>query len=454
MLKKIKIQGLFGKFDYEIELKQEGLTILTGPNGYGKTTILKIFDAVANADEKFFKQLPFQLIVLEDDGIKISKAKGDLNIIRPPEDNTLKKDAITQLQEEWPERFSSLLQIADNLWCDQKTGAYYTIKDLEKQFIAAGVTRRDASDAVLQLHLIISLLPFFRDIYFIKEQRLIRRSKNSHPREAMLERSVSTFEEYIKELNAREAMPEHFTLTIEEYTKELARILNGMLAYASKLGQELDSSFPKRLFDETNGLSEEEFKKRYDVIQDKQKALQSYGLSKTTEDSRPFFKPENAKALLVYLNDTEKKLAVFDPLLQKLQVFASILNDRAFAFKKLQIAPEFGFKFQTEDGQEITLSNLSSGEQQTVVVWYELIFRAKPNTLVLIDEPEISLHVAWQKEMIRDLLKIVQLQKLKIIIATHSPQIIGIYWDLVVDLYDLSKGCPHDYERLPEEEKC
>ena len=227
-----------------------------------------------------------------------------------------------------------------------------------------------------------------------------------------------------------------------------------MLAYASKLGQELDSSFPKRLFDETNGLSEEEFKKRYDVIQDKQKALQSYGLSKTTEDSRPFFKPENAKALLVYLNDTEKKLAVFDPLLQKLQVFASILNDRAFAFKKLQIAPEFGFKFQTEDGQEITLSNLSSGEQQTVVVWYELIFRAKPNTLVLIDEPEISLHVEWQKEMIRDLLKIVQLQKLKIIIATHSPQIIGIYWDLVVDLYDLSKGCPHDYERLPEEEKC
>jgi predicted ATP-binding protein involved in virulence len=42
MLKKIKIEGLFNKFNYDIELKEEGITILTGPNGYGKTTILKM----------------------------------------------------------------------------------------------------------------------------------------------------------------------------------------------------------------------------------------------------------------------------------------------------------------------------------------------------------------------------------------------------------------------------
>jgi len=49
-LKGIKIQKLFGQFDYTISLNQEdGITILSGPNGYGKTTILNII-------YNFFKQ--------------------------------------------------------------------------------------------------------------------------------------------------------------------------------------------------------------------------------------------------------------------------------------------------------------------------------------------------------------------------------------------------------------
>lgn len=39
----IRMEKLFGQFDYDITLNQnEGITILTGPNGYGKTTILNI----------------------------------------------------------------------------------------------------------------------------------------------------------------------------------------------------------------------------------------------------------------------------------------------------------------------------------------------------------------------------------------------------------------------------
>ena len=42
-LSSVRINNLFGQFDYNIALNQdEGITILTGPNGYGKTTILKI----------------------------------------------------------------------------------------------------------------------------------------------------------------------------------------------------------------------------------------------------------------------------------------------------------------------------------------------------------------------------------------------------------------------------
>ena len=52
----------------------------------------------------------------------------------------------------------------------------------------------------------------------------------------------------------------------------------------------------------------------------------------------------------------------------------------------------------------------------------------------MIDEPEISLHVAWQQEFLHDLEKITDLAKFDVLIATHSPQIIHDRWDLTQEL--------------------
>ena len=80
------------------------------------------------------------------------------------------------------------------------------------------------------------------------------------------------------------------------------------------------------------------------------------------------------------------------------------------------------------------LDQLSSGEQHEVVLLYELIFNVKDDVLVLIDEPEISLHVTWQKEFLSDLLRIIELQNIQVMIATHSPAIINGRWDLTCNL--------------------
>jgi predicted ATP-binding protein involved in virulence len=102
--------------------------------------------------------------------------------------------------------------------------------------------------------------------------------------------------------------------------------------------------------------------------------------------------------------------------------------------------PDKGFIFKTTDGKtELKLSELSSGEQHQIILLYELIFNLAPDTLVLIDEPEISLHVAWQELFISDLLKIMQLQKTQAIVATHSPQIIDVHSELKYDLYKSQK---------------
>jgi predicted ATP-binding protein involved in virulence len=55
--------------------------------------------------------------------------------------------------------------------------------------------------------------------------------------------------------------------------------------------------------------------------------------------------------------------------------------------------------------------------------------------LVLIDEPEISLHVGWQKEFLADIIRIANVSSLRFIIATHSPQIINKWWPRAVALH-------------------
>ena len=65
-IKRLTITKLFGQFDYDIPLDNpEGIRIITGPNGYGKTMILKILDSFFNQQFDFFETLVFETIIIE-----------------------------------------------------------------------------------------------------------------------------------------------------------------------------------------------------------------------------------------------------------------------------------------------------------------------------------------------------------------------------------------------------
>ena len=95
----------------------------------------------------------------------------------------------------------------------------------------------------------------------------------------------------------------------------------------------------------------------------------------------------------------------------------------------MSIDPELGFVFKTSRGLSLSPENLSSGEQHELVLLYDLLFNVEPGTLVLIDEPEISLHVGWQQKFLSDVSDIARLTSLRFVVATHSPQIIHKWWE-------------------------
>ena len=117
----------------------------------------------------------------------------------------------------------------------------------------------------------------------------------------------------------------------------------------------------------------------------------------------------------------------------RIVVFKRIINNW-FKYKKLEIDKKEGFFFVTDNGDRLSPRNLSSGEQHELVMLYELLFKAEAGSLILIDEPEISLHVEWQSQFLQELLEITKLADLDILMATHSPDIIQDRWDLTVEL--------------------
>lgn len=57
--------------------------------------------------------------------------------------------------------------------------------------------------------------------------------------------------------------------------------------------------------------------------------------------------------------------------------------------------------------------------------------------MLLIDEPEISLHITWQKKFLDDLLEVAKHIDIQVIVATHSPQIVSNHMDIQIDLGEL-----------------
>ena len=239
--------------------------------------------------------------------------------------------------------------------------------------------------------------------------------------------------------NRRRLREPRQTRTVRLYSEELARHIRESIAEYGQLSQSLDRTFPVRLVggDDRNGRSVETLREDLDSIEQKRARLEAVGLLGGDQPGIEIpdlgdVDESQRGVLAVYVKDAKKKLGVFDKLYDKVSTFRRIANSR-FRYKKVAVSAE-GLTVATVDGATLDLEKLSSGEQHQLVMLYELLFRAAGNSLILIDEPELSLHVAWQEQFVKDLEETAKLSDFRAIIATHSPEVVGDRWDLTVEL--------------------
>ena len=81
--------------------------------------------------------------------------------------------------------------------------------------------------------------------------------------------------------------------------------------------------------------------------------------------------------------------------------------------------------FENDVKEDIKLDELSTGEQQLFIRALSLKMMGLQDSIILIDEPEISLHPNWQNHILRVYQNIAKDGDNQLIIATHSPQIVS-----------------------------
>lgn len=449
MLNSITVSKLFGKFNYRLDFPDTGIMIITGPNGYGKSTILKIINALCSNDLETILRSPFTECSINSISKEFVFKKGDkdfsingISLQYPNEENAKESKyairhsrineitILRQLREHINMEFEDLstktaIELQDNPYSvalvswnlrDVVTSDEDMIREVMKRVTKVYSTLQELSNEI-------------GSVYFIKEQRLIER-KNIEEDNRGYGREK---EEYVPVIN--------------ENSEMMKTALANVMKKHSSISSDLDGSFVKRLFDlkSYEEIAPTDIHNKLGELQARQEKLQKYGLayeqkvsyiSNVVDDEKI---KQFIKELSIYIQDTNKKYKVFEDIINRIELYEDIVNSKLM-YKKMKISIEKGISIITEDSKELPLTCLSSGEQEILVLFYKLIFESNVN-LLLIDEPEISLHIVWQRAILDDIKKIKKINNnMQVIIATHSPQIISDNWNLQIDLGGLANG--------------
>jgi predicted ATP-binding protein involved in virulence len=453
MIKKIEVKKLFGAFHHIIELKDDNVTLMLGENGLGKTIILQMIKAFFQKDffdlqSNLFSE--FILVFTNEDKILIKKIenkdkdgyslnfkftgkgkkKAETYRMRFSSDESLKmrrrmthyaddyifRDVNYQIHKYVP---FPIERIGGDQWMDRNKGIVYSTESLLERYanyfpshLKRPLNEELPAWLVKKTELIKTKL--------IETQRLLTKIK---------------------------AEAGEYSSTVVKYSKELIEKIKNKTVEATNLASKLDRSYPNRVIKkitQTSKITDTELGEGLTKLNKRRELLNKVGLIDSEEENlqqvtNAIKQAGRNKDLLkdvlqIYLEDSNEKLTIYDELAKRIDLLITIINKR-FLYKKITIDKSKGFVFTSLiTGKDIPLSGLSSGEQHELVLFFELLFNTEPNSLLLIDEPEISLHVSWQNHFINDLKDVFQLNDLSAIIATHSPDIINNNWTRTVQL--------------------
>lgn len=467
----IEVEELFGEFSAKIPLNHEdGITILHGPNGCGKTTLLRLMMHLQQGNQFMISRIPFKLVRLKyRDGRTETFTREERNLtVVEIEEQTRRIhslqgsaghgdcNAYEVVRKTYPEYFNPSFNGIEPRW--RSTPPIIPVTFLHNHSEPSGLKHTymdwfDIEDCAALIEQKLGMK------YNVLERTFDRRSENGVLQKLSFDEAFHEYGDDHSDCGWWEVAQQTGWFIVDDVrmigtdrgTKTdinrcsdlVKRLWDSARRNYEIESQRQDEKIPSLLLaptDEACLTDEETIRSDYAAVLATKKKLESLGI--ITSQLPDIELPTGAldkfqkRVLPIFINSLSAKLSVFEEFWKEVDCLLRFANKNLVS-KKIVLNPDGPRALnvqKTASGKQLRVDQLSSGESHLVCLITDLIFNLKETDLFLIDEPEISLHVTWQRNFLEMLKEIARLKRAYFLIATHSPQIVGESFDSLVAL--------------------
>jgi len=420
-IKRVELKAIHKRYDLDISFN-ESLNVLHGQNGTGKSTLIHIIANIANCDFIRFAFLEFSSIRVSysnDAYINVSQIdKDDDKLIRIETQlgeffEFYKREAVTEIREIEDERYvhEYTLELTKKIHLFVSSN---NIGHIETSYFPAFRTMLEAWSSQREMK--------------NKSQRFVTRVSTkqatsfsrqlfgqflptiNYPSPLEIERNLR---DEIRDCQISIARYESSVFS-DSFVKVFSALLDGSDVVSNT--EELLAEISKLTSDSTNSKLGH-FEENSNTYRDLQRLVtRSSGTNELAASA--------AGALSVYRDALKERQNFQQEAFKEVDKYFEVVNsfldkkELTYALDKNRRMPKVGLKFPDETWSSIKV--MSSGERQLLTMLYA-VNKMSGNSAVLIDEPELSLHIDWQEELLGQMME--QLGNRQIIVCTHSPAI-------------------------------
>ncbi|HMQ99674.1 MAG TPA: AAA family ATPase [Ignavibacteria bacterium] len=432
-IKRIIVEKLFGFYSYDLIVKNinddlSRLMILYGDNGVGKTTILRLlFYLISTLDNSGYKseiaKTKFKRFsVMFDNGVEITAERNSKDLIGTYTYGIRKRSKIV---------YAQTLKVQDDLTIrlDEKSKEYQVYNNILRYIKELNILVFYLSD---ERELLIGDLEKKDDGDYFDTETIItasgqKRKIRNESKHFLLENTVNKLNNWIRTqvLKASNLGSQNTNNIYLEIIKQIVQSKKGFKTL----------SVSKRSAEVINNLSKiekvaAEYSK-FGII-----SMFDFNELKKLIVNIPNYKLKIIFNILEpYIEGIQARLEALSSVQTVIYKFVSSVNTY-FKDKVINYHLSSGFRIFDKENVKLDLNKLSSGEKQMLILFCNAITANDEGTIFIIDEPEISLNIKWQRELLMTLLNFSSDGKVQFILATHSIELLTPFRENVTRLFN------------------
>lgn len=415
----IKVKGFWGNRDLSLSLHSD-VNFLIGINGSGKTTLINLVAAALSADFWTLDRLPFKELE-----ISLAAVSGR------------KKPSISVEKSNHPRHPPPAIKYSIRNSASEKA-EHYSMDDFEARrrfrYVRTG-GRRVFAPPVFH-HRVVEHLNQLVNVSWLSIHRttmMTERGEDSSYESTVDKKLDDISNQFVRYFSA---LAQQGSILLENFQQEifLSLLVRGDITKALRETTQLDiSNEQEALVDIFRQFSLEEtaytqrVNRHYEVLRKAQGKLN--GKEKLSlEETATLLATMRIHTVVKKWNSlVSRRAEIFEPR----RTFVDILNGM-FQRKAIEITEENELIAKSDSGKRLGPTHLSSGEKQLLIILGEALLQEKRPQIYIADEPELSLHVDWQEQLVDNLRQVNP--NAQVFVATHSPDIVSSYGNNVFDM--------------------